>query len=254
MKHRSSCIHIILVLIILLVLPLQAVSAQETDPPPGAPGDALDSALEPVTALVRDVALSIIKFITFLGGVIFVITVVVGAARGTLGTALGNQMQASQGVMALIMGGAALVLMLVAVPLANNLLEMLVEKLLTPEAMVIPDIVSLAGSPDAASSSPEDLLQIPALQNMITDIALVVVRVMITLGSTAFVVSVMLGALDTQIGHLFGGGMLASRGIMRIITSVGAVALLILSFPLSKWILNALVPLILPTITLSTPF
>ncbi len=253
MKNRLlvNTIRSLVILTLILIHTAVPVAAQTPEPP------GMESAVEPITTLVHDLAISLIKLLTFLGGVIFVVTVVVGAARGTLGSALGNQMQASQGIMSLIMGAAALVLMLLVVPLANNLLSMLVARLLTPEAMHIPDIAAMAGTQPIDLGTPgtaQDLLQIPALQEAITSIALTIVRVFITLGSIVFVVSVMLGALDTQIGHLMGGGMLASRGIMRILTSVGAVALLILSFPLSKWILNALVPLILPSIEISLPF
>jgi hypothetical protein len=215
----------------------------------------LDDALEPVTDLVKDIAMSMIKFLTFIGGVIFVLTIVIGAAKGTLGSALGNRTQVSSSLMALLMGGGSLLLMLLAVPLANNLLEMLVDRLLVDEAMTIPNIVEMAGTEGVqASTNPEELLQIPALQDMITAISITIIRVVITMGTIAFVVAVALGALDTQIGSLLGGGQMVSQGLTRIIGSVAGVIFLVLSFPLSKWILSALVPRILPSITISTPF
>jgi len=111
MKHRyiSQSISALLALTLVLIHTAVPVAAQTPEPP------GMESAVEPITTLVHDMAISLIKLLTFLGGVIFVVTVVVGAARGTLGSALGNQMQASQGIMSLIMGAAALVLMLLVV-------------------------------------------------------------------------------------------------------------------------------------------
>jgi hypothetical protein len=221
----------------------------------GSQASGFDNAIEPVTDLVKDIAMSIIKFLTFIGGVIFILTIVIGAAKGTIGSALGNRMQVSSSLTAVIMGGGSLLLMLLAVPLANNLLEMLVDRLLVNEAMTIPNIVEMAGAEGIqASTNPEDLLQIPALQQMITDISITIIRVVITIGTIAFVVAVAFGALDTQIGTLLGGGQMVSQGLTRIIGSVAGVIFLVLSFPLSKWILSSLVPKILPTITISTPF
>ena len=221
----------------------------------GSQASGFDNAIEPVTDLVKDIAMSIIKFLTFIGGVIFVLTIVIGAAKGTIGSALGNRMQVSSSLTAVIMGGGSLLLMLLAVPLANNLLEMLVDRLLVNEAMTIPNIVEMAGAEGIqASTNPEDLLQIPALQQMITDISITIIRVVITIGTIAFVVAVAVGALDTQIGTLMGGGQMVSQGLTRIIGSVVGVIFLVVSFPLSKWILSSLVPKILPSITISTPF
>ena len=221
----------------------------------GSQASGFDNAIEPVTDLVKDIAMSIIKFLTFIGGVIFILTIVIGAAKGTIGSALGNRMQVSSSLTAVIMGGGSLLLMLLAVPLANNLLEMLVDRLLVNEAMTIPNIVEMAGAEGIqASTNPEDLLQIPALQQMITDISITIIRVVITIGTIAFVVAVAVGALDTQIGTLMGGGQMVSQGLTRIIGSVVGVIFLVVSFPLSKWILSSLVPKILPSITISTPF
>ncbi len=217
--------------------------------------NSLDRAVEPVTTLVRDIAMSIVKFLTFAGGVIFVMTVVLGAAKGSLGSAIGNRMQVSEGLMALIMGGGALLLMLMAVPLANNLLEMLVERLLTPETLDIPNILEMAGAEAVTGATrPDELLQIPVLQDTIVEIAITVIRVAISLGTTAFIVAVVTGALDTQLGTMMGGGMMAGRGLSKIITSVAAVVILLISFPLSRLILETLVPRVLPSITISSPF
>jgi hypothetical protein len=258
-KRIFATLVLVTLLLFCLVINTSTVFAQDgggdEGEDDGSQASGFDDAIEPVTDLVKDIAMSIIKFLTFIGGVIFVLTVVIGAAKGTLGSALGNRMQVSSSLMALLMGGGSLLLMLLAVPLANNLLEMLVDRLLVDEAMNIPNIVEMAGAEGIqASTNPEELLQIPALQEMITDISITIIRVVITIVTIAFVVAVAFGALDTQIGTLLGGGQMVSQGLTRIIGSVAGVIFLILSFPLSKWMLSALVPKILPSITISTPF
>lgn len=259
MKKTSRIMITLLFVMSLLFVTNQAVLAapiQDDTTPPGDNGG-LEGVANPVLGFMQDITVSIIKFAMFLGGLIFVVTVVIAAVKSSVGTALGNQMHVSQGVMGLIAGFAALVLLLIAVPLANNLIQTLTTKFL-------PDLISKNGlalidmqggvAAGTISTNPQDMFQIPALQDTIIDIVLTLVRIMIGVGVLAFIIACVLGALDTQIGGLLGGSQMASRGIMRIIGAVGAVIFLLISFPLAKWIITAIVPKLLTGIAINNPF
>ena len=94
----------------------------------------------------------------------------------------------------------------------------------------------------AVPIDPRNVLQIPELQQTIEDLAFAAIRFALLLGIIATVAATFLGAFDTQLGSLFGGGMLASRGIMRIIAALGQLIILVISLPLAKMLLGVLVP------------
>jgi hypothetical protein len=235
----------LLLAIVLLALTASTAGAQ-TDPPP-------DDMFSPVTSIIRDLAESGIRFMVFLSAFIFIASVVLGAARGSIGTAIGNQMQATSGVMTAIGAVLALIVFLLSVPIANRIVDTLTENLMAEVGG------SLAGSVASAAAIPEGgnggggggdvelnrVFEIPALQEVIINFFTSLIRGAIALGTIAFVVAVALGGLDTQIGTLMGGGMMASRGIMRIIAATVAVIFLFISYPLSRVILDTVVPQIL---------
>ena len=259
MQKHNNFLKVLLALLIgcLLLIAMATSGSAQTPTPPsgGAQATSLDNAIKPVTDLIRELAVSVIKFLTFLGGTIFVVTTVFAAFKGTLGSALGNQMLSSNSLMQFAVGVAALILMLVAVPLANNLLTTLTDKLLT-QSMEIPNIVEMAqaegGAPFTANA--EDLLQVPAIQETITNFAVTAIRTMVTIGSIASVVAISLGAFDTQIGNMLGGGRLASRGILRIGGSIAALVFLFTSFQLAKLIISSVGPAVLSSISIVTPY
>ena len=110
------------------------------------------------------------------------------------------------------------------------------------------------GELSSANLDATRFLEIPELQESITSVAISIVRAAIGIGTIAFVVAVVLGALDTQIGTLLGGGQMASRGMMRAISAVGAVIFLFISYPLADALLRGLVPRILTGISINLPF
>jgi hypothetical protein len=206
----------------------------------------LDDTITTVVGFIRDVTLSALRFGLFLSGVIFLVTVVWGSARGSIATAIGNQTQASAGIVTAIMAVATLVLVLVAVPLTNSITKTLADKFLTPASLQM-DVAGLVNSAATGPGvtvppDPKNILQIPELQKTIEDLAFAAIRFALALGVIATVVATFLGAFDAQLGSLFGGGILASRGMMRIIAAVGQLVILVISLPMAKLLLGILVP------------
>lgn len=222
----------------------------------GVSGD-LDATITTVVGFIRDVTLSALRFGVFLSGVVFLVTVVWGSARGSLASAIGNHTQASAGIVTAIMAVATLVLVLVAVPLTNVLTKSLTDKFLTPQNLqmdVAGLVKSAAATPNAAPSvDPKNILQIPELEQTIEDLAFAAIRFALALGIIATVVATFLGAFDAQLGSLFGGGMLASRGILRILGALGQLIILVISLPLAKMLLAVLVPRLL-NLNIQLPF
>jgi len=251
--------------------PKQVVFAQTVVPntnpstiPGGSGGDGSTSAVlnettGKVMGLAKDLAISIVRFIFFLGGIVFIVSAVWAAGQGTIGTAMGNSMHASEAVMKAMFAVGAFILLLISIPLSNTLAETLVDKFITSDSMSFADVQQnlklSAGSGVATTiTNPQDVLQIPELEQTIEEIAMTAIRIILGLGTLAFIISVALGALDTQIGSLLGGGQMASKGVMRIITSVGAAIFLFMSFPLSKALVSALVPKLMGGVNIFTPF
>lgn len=214
-----------------------------------------DDMFNPVIVLLKDMAVSGIRFVVYLSGIIFILTVVIGAMKGSLGTAIGNQSQASQGVMTAIGAVASLILMLVSIPLANTIVSSLTERFVSEISMDVnaAELVG-EGSGEYAEADLTHVLENQALQETISSFAVSIVKAAIGVGTIAFIIAVALGGLDTQLGSLFGGGMQTSRGIMRIISSVAAVIFLFISYPLATAILNNIVPRIVSGISIETPF
>ena len=244
-------IAILMALFLATLLPTSSVFADEGTPP----GD--PDMFAPVVDIFSDFAKGIIKGVVYLSGLVFIISVVFGASKGSIGSAIGNQMQVSEGVMKAISAVIALIFMLVAVPVANQVISNLEERVqgqITDDIANL-DITKMAGSGGSGSGSGDlsDVFMMPELQDVITGYVISIVKALIGVGTIAFVVAVALGAFDTQLGVLLGGGMLASKGIMRVMTAVMAVIFLFISYPLSTQLLTVLVPKILVGIEINTP-
>jgi hypothetical protein len=209
----------------------------------------------PVIDLLKEMAVGGIRFVVYLSGIIFILTVVIGAMKGSIGTAIGSQTQASQGVMTAIGAVASLILMLVSIPLANTIVSNLTERFVSEITMDInaADLIGEGGG-EYDQVNLDQMLGNQALQGTISSFAVSIVKAAIGIGTIAFVIAVALGGLDTQLGSLFGAGMQTSRGIMRIISSVAAVIFLFVSYPLATAILNNIVPKIISGISIQTPF
>jgi hypothetical protein len=222
----------------------------------GVSGD-LNATVDTVVGFIRDVTLSALRFGLFLSGIVFLVSVVWGSARGSLATAIGNHTQASSGIITAIMAVGTLILVLVAVPLTNSITQTLLNKFLTPSSlqMNVGQLVSQASQStgSAAPVDPKNILQIPELQQTIEDLAFGAIRFALGVGVIATVAATFLGAFDTQIGALFGGGLMASRGMLRIFAALGQLIILVLSLPLAKMLLAVLVPRLV-NLTIPTPF
>lgn len=244
----SRITKISLLIVILALLWASPVYAQD-DPPPG-----LDSSLDSVLDFLRDIAQSIIRFVVFLGGVVFTVGFVWSAMRGTFGQAIGNTLQVSGSILTAVTVLMAFIFLLASVPLSQYTATTLVDRFINPESLNLYDASSLAGEGSSfAAGDASDILQSAAITEVITDLALAVVRFMIGVGVLAFIIAVVLGAFDTQLGGMVGGGMLASRGIMRATGAVGAVIFLLISFPLSQTFIEILVPRLLGNIQIAVP-
>jgi hypothetical protein len=229
--------------------------AQDPGPGPGGVGEDLDGTVDTVLDFIRQITLSALRFGLFLSGLIFLVAVVWGAARGSIATAIGNRMQASAGIVTAIMAVGTLVLVLISVPLVNVIAGTLTDQFLTPENLRM-DVAGLVEGTGQGAGAPVDLenvFQIPELQTTIEDLAFSAIRFALGLGILASIVATFLGAFDTQLGSLFGGGMLAGRGIMRMMAAVGQLVVLVISLPIAKLILSVLVSRLV-NLDLSLPF
>lgn len=254
MTKRALFISILLIVtLIWLATPFPALAQ---DPGPGGGvGDDLNITIDTVLDFIRQITLSALRFGLFLSGLIFLVAVVWGAARGSIATAIGNHLQASAGIVTAIMAVGTLVLVLISVPLVNLIAATLTDQFLTPENLRL-DVAQLVEGSGQGGSAPVDLeniFQIPELQDTLEDLAFGAIRFALGLGILASIIATFLGAFDTQLGSLFGGGMLASRGMMRMIAALGQLMVLVISLPLAKMILSVLVPRLV-NLDLTLPF
>jgi hypothetical protein len=88
----------------------------------------------------------------------------------------------------------------------------------------------------------EEALQLDPVQEVLSDFVLALIRVMIGAGVALFTVAVATGAFDAQLGTIIGNSLAVSRGYSRIIGAAAAVLFLILSMPLSRALVDSLVP------------
>jgi hypothetical protein len=254
MAKRALFISILLIVILIWLAAPFPVLAQDPGPGGGV-GDDLNTTIDTVLDFIRQITLSALRFGLFLSGLIFLVAVVWGAARGSIATAIGNHLQASAGIVTAIMAVGTLVLVLISVPLVNLIAATLTDQFLTPENLRL-DVAQLVEGSGQGGSAPVDLenvFQIPELQDTLEDLAFGAIRFALGLGILASVIATFLGAFDTQLGSLFGGGMLASRGMMRMIAALGQLMVLVISLPLAKMILSVLVPRLV-NLDLTLPF
>lgn len=255
MRSKILRISILGLFLILLLNPANTAYAQDPGPGDGGVSGELDTTVDTVVFFIRDLTLSILRFGLFLSGLVFLVTVVWGSARGSLATAIGSHMQASAGLVTAMMAIGTLVLVLVAVPLTNVISRALMDQFLTPENLRM-DVAGLINNTDGAgagSADPATIMQIPELQTTVEDLAFSAIRFALGLGVVATIAATFSGAFDTQLGSLFGGGMLAGRGILRIVAALGQLIILVISLPIAKMILGVLVPRLV-NLSIELPF
>ncbi|KAA3643980.1 MAG: hypothetical protein DWQ07_17845 [Chloroflexi bacterium] len=255
-ERNSQLLNFMLFAVVLLVLIFPSTTFAKgltipimDDPPP-------DGLFDPIVDVVKDYVVGILRFLVYLGGLVFLVSVVIAAARGSIGIAISNSMQVSQGVVMALMSVAAFIFMLMAIPTADSIINTLADRMIASAGLEemhnlaadIPD-----GQLQGSSLDADHFLEIPELQTSITNIAISIIRAAIGLGTIAFIVGLFLGAFDTQLGNLLGNSMMSGRGIMRAISAVAAVVFLFISYPLASSIMRELVPRILTGISINLP-
>ena len=204
--------------------------------------DGIPDAFDDIVELVKDIATAIVRLILIVSGGLFTLGVVRGAFDGVLGSVLGNAFTASSGLYRSIGAVVAFVVLLFGVGFSRSFVEFLADRFLSDEAMALPVVVVPEGSLGAAPVSMDEALQLDPVQEVVANFVLALIRVMIGAGVALFTVAVATGAFDAQLGNIIGNSLAVSRGYARIIGAAAAVLFLILSMPLSKALVDVLVP------------
>lgn len=204
--------------------------------------EGITGAFDEITELIVDIATAVVRLILIVSGALFTLGVVRGAFDGVLGSALGNTFTASAGIYRSVGAVVAFVVLLFGVGFSRNFVEFLAERFLSEENMSLPVVEVAEGDIGEAPLSMEEALQLDPVQEVLSDFVLALIRVMIGAGIALFTVAVATGAFDAQLGNIIGNSLAVSRGYSRIIGAAAAVLFLILSMPLSKALVDALVP------------
>jgi hypothetical protein len=223
---------------IVLILALMASFAQGR----AFADDGIPGALDDIVELVKDIATAIVRVILIVSGGLFTLGVVRGAFDGVLGSVLGNAFTASSGLYRSIGALVAFVVLLFGVGFSRNFVEFLADRFLSEEAMALPVVQVPEGGPPGAPMTMDEALQLDPVQKVVADFVLALIRVMIGAGVALFTVAVATGAFDAQLGNILGNSLAVSRGYARIIGAAAAVLFLILAMPLSKALVDVLVP------------
>jgi len=204
--------------------------------------EGISGAMDDVLTLVEDIAIAVVRLLLVVSGALFTLGVARGAFDGVLGSALGNAFTASSGVYRAIGAGVAFVVLLFGVGFAGNFVEFVAERFLSAESLEMPVIQAPQGGAQTSPKSMEEALQLEPVQDLVSTFALAVVRLLIGAGAAIFTVAVGLGAFDAQLGNVLGNNLAVSRGYARILGAAGAVLFLILAMPLSRQLVETLVP------------
>ena len=207
--------------------------------------DGIPNALDDVIELVKEIATAIVRLLIAVGAGLFILGVVRGAFDGLLGTTLGSAFTSSDGVYRAIGALVAFAILLAAVAFSSNFVEFVADRFLNADAMSLPVVEVPEGAQAHAPATVEEALQLDPIQDVISTFVLALIRVMIGVGGALFVVAVASGAFDAQLGNVIGNSMATSRGYARILAAGAAILFLILSLPLSKQLVDALVPKLL---------
>jgi hypothetical protein len=204
--------------------------------------EGITGAFDEITELIVDIATAVVRLILIVSGALFTLGVVRGAFDGVLGSALGNAFTASAGIYRAVGAVVAFVVLLFGVGFSRNFVEFLAERFLSEENMSLPVVQVAEGVAGGSPLSMEEALQLDPVQEVLSDFVLALIRVMIGAGVALFTVAVATGAFDAQLGNIIGNSLAVSRGYSRIIGAAAAVLFLILSMPLSKALVDSLVP------------
>lgn len=225
---------VVVLIILTLALALAQVKVSADDGIPGA--------FDELVELVKDIATAIVRLILIVSGGLFTLGVVRGAFDGVLGSVLGNAFTASSGIYRAIGAVVAFVVLLFGVGFSGSFVEFLADRFLSEEAMALPVVEVPEGAPLTSPPTVEEALQVDSVQEVVADFVLALIRVMIGIGVALFTVAVTTGAFDAQLGNILGNSLAVSRGYSRILGAAAAVLFLILSMPLSRALVEILVP------------
>lgn len=202
----------------------------------------LPDAFDEIVELVKDIATAIVRLILIISGGLFTLGMVRGAFDGVLGSVLGNAFTASSGLYRSIGAIVAFVVLLFGVGFSRSFVEFLADRFLSEEAMTLPEVhVPESGAPPAPMTM-DEALRLDPVQQVVADFVLAVIRVMIGVGAALFTVAVATGAFDAQLGNVLGNSLAVSRGYARVIGAAAALLFLFLAMPLSRALLDVLVP------------
>jgi hypothetical protein len=223
---------------VVLILALMASFAQGR----AFADDRIPGAFDDIVELVKDIATAIVRVILIVSGGLFTLGVVRGAFDGVLGSVLGSSFSASSGLYRSIGAVVAFVVLLFGVGFSRSFVEFLADRFLSEEAMALPVVQVPEGGAPGAPMTMDEALQLDPVQGVVADFVLALIRVMIGAGVALFTVAVATGAFDAQLGNVLGNSLAVSRGYARIIGAAAAVLFLILAMPLSKALVDVLVP------------
>jgi hypothetical protein len=223
---------------IVLILALMASFAQGR----ASADDGIPGAFDDIVELVQDIATAIVRVILIVSGGLFTLGVVRGAFDGVLGSVIGNAFTASSGLYRSIGAVVAFVVLLFGVGFSRSFVEFLADRFLSEEAMALPVVQVPEGGPPGPPMTMDEALQLDPVQEVVADFVLALIRVMIGAGVALFTVAVATGAFDAQLGNVLGNSLAVSKGYARIIGAAAAVLFLILAMPLSKALVDVLVP------------
>jgi hypothetical protein len=229
---------LIRVAVIVLILALMASFAQGR----ASADDGIPGAFDDIVELVQDIATAIVRVILIVSGGLFTLGVVRGAFDGVLGSVIGNAFTASSGLYRSIGAVVAFVVLLFGVGFSRSFVEFLADRFLSEEAMALPVVQVPEGGPPGPPMTMDEALQLDPVQEVVADFVLALIRVMIGAGVALFTVAVATGAFDAQLGNVLGNSLAVSKGYARIIGAAAAVLFLILAMPLSKALVDVLVP------------
>jgi hypothetical protein len=211
----------------------------------------LEGALAEVLEFITGLATSIIRLLLSLGVALAVFGVVFSATKGAFYQALGNSMGVSSSYMTAITVIGCLIFGLVVFGLSKNISVALTEKFVTSD-MSMPDIALYETSGVDLSANPETLLQDTGISETVSNLLLIVIRFMISVGVIAFFVATARGALTAQFGAILGGPGV-SHGIMTVVGAVVSLLILVLAFPLTKALVASLAPHLVGSIQIPVP-
>ncbi len=121
-----------------MALPVVEVPEGGPSPTPTTVEEALQ--LDPVQEVVSTFVVALIRLMLGIGGALFVVAVATGAFDAQLGNVIGNAMATSRGYSRIIGAAAAVLFLILSMPLSQELVDVLVPRLLAG-GIQIPDIL-----------------------------------------------------------------------------------------------------------------